>query len=64
MRIKDVTEVLESVEANEDKDEETAVHGTKPNNNVVNLSRLEEGVTYVLAMYEGFCFSQVEQEVC
>ena len=32
------------------------VHVTEANNNLVNLSRLEEGVTYVLAMYEGSCF--------
>ena len=54
--LRDVTEVVESVDENEDNDEETAVHGTEPNNNVVNLSRLEEGVTFVLAMYGGSCF--------
>ena len=32
------------------------VHVTEANNNLVNLSRLEEGVTYVLDMYEGSCF--------
>ena len=54
LRIEDVGEGVESVKENKDK--EIAVHGTEPDNNAVNLSRLEEDVTYVLAMYEGSCF--------
>lgn len=55
----DTTEIVESGQENDDEediDSETAVHVSDPNNNVVNLSKLEEGVSYVLAMYEGSCF--------
>lgn len=56
VRSEDATEIMESVGMNEECDEETAVHVTEANNNLVNLSKLEECVTYVLAMYEGSCF--------
>ena len=55
----DTTEIVESGQENDDEediDSETAVQVSDPNNNVVNLSKLEEGVSYVLAMYEGLAF--------